>query len=246
MSDDRSDKSAGINCQADLSKVILLCSSRIFREGLKNVIEPFGGYTIISCVDSGAAAQEQAIELGADIVIVLQDDLEIPSFEELRQLKQAVPNIGIAMITSHKEKLYVQAALDAGVDAYALSSVSQEQLHMILNAVSVGATWLDKGVAESVRHSVDQADLSLVAARPMACVSTAANKILSPRECEVIELVVQGLSNREMAEKLVVSVDTIKTHIRNIMHKLGSTHRSDAAFKAITRGLVVIESNIAS
>lgn len=223
------------------TKIAIWTSCEIAYTGLIHVIESFPGYAVVSCVRDGAAALEQSLELSPDILIILEEILERSGFEHIKRIKEAIPQIGIIMITSLHAQETVVAALEAGVNGYCLLTIPREELETALKAVSQGATWLDQSVAHWVTHIQRPAIVGpTLPVLPKESLLSAAHDVLSQREREVLELLVNGLSNREIAARLVVSVDTVKSHNRNIMHKLGSIHRHDTILRAINQGLVQV------
>jgi DNA-binding NarL/FixJ family response regulator len=148
------------------------------------------------------------------------------------EIKKAQPDIRIIMLTTHESDEDVFAALGAGADAYCLKTIETAELGAVLKTVSTGAAWLDPAIARRVLRSVQPAPTKS-GNQSFGLVTN-----LSPRELEVLGLVVEGLSNQQMAQRLVVSNDTIKSHMRHIMEKLLVSDRTQAAVKALKMGLI--------
>jgi DNA-binding NarL/FixJ family response regulator len=154
----------------------------------------------------------------------------ISGIDAAREIKTKLPETRVIMLTSHERDEDVLAALAAGADGYCLKTIEMEQLATAINSVQSGAVWLDPAVARFVIQN---------------CLGSAPAKSakqttfpLSDRELEVLALVVDGLSNQEIAKRLIVSETTVKTHMRHIMEKLAVTDRTQAAVKALRQGLV--------
>ncbi|MGH9550385.1 MAG: LuxR C-terminal-related transcriptional regulator, partial [Terriglobales bacterium] len=149
----------------------------------------------------------------------------------------AQPDVRIIMITTHDRDQDVFAALGAGADGYALKTIGRAELAIALKAVAGGAIWLDRGIAGCVLRSITAATTATASSPQLPKVAERLSNPLSPRELEVLELLVEGLTNHEMAQRLHVSIDTVKSHMRHIMEKLMVSDRTQAAVKAIKSGL---------
>jgi DNA-binding NarL/FixJ family response regulator len=132
------------------------------------------------------------------------------------------------MLTSHKQDVEVIGALSSGADAYCIKGTSIEQLRMAIAAVQEGASYLDPQIARRVLDHL----------KPPVLAATEAVAQLSQRELEVLKLMVEGLSNPEIAAALYLSPNTVKTHVRGIMNKLAVDDRVQAAVVALRAGLV--------
>lgn len=183
-------------------------------------------------------------ELKPNVVLM---DIGLPAIDGIEatgQIKKNAPNVRVIMLTSHDNDRDVFAALSAGADGYCLKETPTSQLVLAIRAVADGAAWLDPGIASKVlRASVagaapgGRAD-SGTAASGSAGAHGEQKSRLSQREIDVLKLVVEGMSNQAIAEKLYVSVETVKTHMRRIMEKLAVSDRTQAAVKAMREGLL--------
>ncbi|MCX7597087.1 MAG: response regulator transcription factor, partial [Fischerella sp.] len=129
-------------------------------------------------------------------------------------------------LTSHKTETEIIAALSSGADAYCIKGANVERLLSAIAAAVEGATYLDPQIARRVIENL----------KPPSPKGNIAN--LSERELEVLKLMVEGYSNPEIAEKLYLSPNTVKTHVRGIMNKLSVDDRVQAAVTALRSGLV--------
>jgi DNA-binding NarL/FixJ family response regulator len=148
-----------------------------------------------------------------------------------------MPATRVIMLTSHDNDRDIFAALGAGADGYCLKEVSGTQLTMAIRAVANGVAWLDPGVASRVLRACAAISPQALAGED-GTPKTHGPSTLSQRELDVLRLVVEGLSNQEIADKLILSVETVKTHMRHIMEKLAVSDRTQAAVKAMREGLV--------
>ena len=207
----------------------------ITRVGLRLTLEQVPDFRIIGEADDGGAAVNQIQKLKPDIVLM---DIGMPTLdgiEATQQIKRNDVGSRVIVLTSHDNDKDVFAALGAGADGYCLKEISSTQLANAIRTVSDGAAWLDPGVASRVfRAAASLQPSSGGSARG----GGGGQSPLSSREVDVLRLVVEGMSNQEIAEALHLSVETIKTHMRHIMEKLAVTDRTQAAVKAMREGLV--------
>jgi DNA-binding NarL/FixJ family response regulator len=144
-------------------------------------------------------------------------------------IKVATPSLRVVMLTSHTDDTEVIAALSSGADAYCIKGTDVEALANAIRVAAAGAAYLDPKVAQTVVQS-------LATVRPKA--EPPADGLLSGRELEVLQLIVEGLSNTEIGEQLYLSPNTVKTYVKGIMNKLVVSDRVQAAVAAVRRGLV--------
>jgi DNA-binding NarL/FixJ family response regulator len=132
------------------------------------------------------------------------------------------------MLTSHTDETEIIAALSSGADAYCIKGTDVEALASAIRVAASGAAYLDPQIAQKVMQN-------LTPARPKA---EGDEGLLSDREREVLELIVEGLSNTEIGQQLYLSPNTVKTYVKGIMNKLVVSDRVQAAVAAVRRGLV--------
>jgi NarL family two-component system response regulator LiaR len=208
----------------------------ITRVGLRLTLENVPGFSVVGEAADGKTTVKKVAELKPQIVLM---DIGLPLMDGIdatTKIKQEVPGTRVIMLTSHDHDRDIFAALGAGADGYCLKEVSGSQLVMAIRAVADGVAWLAPGVAGRVLRacaSASPAPGTEASAKPSTLASP-----LSQRELEVLKLVVEGLSNQEIADKLILSVETVKTHMRHIMEKLAVSDRTQAAVKAMREGLV--------
>jgi two-component system, NarL family, response regulator LiaR len=211
--------------------ILIVEDQLIARLGLRLILEQVGDFKIVGEAEDGHTAVTSALELAPSVVLM---DIVLPGIdgiEATKQIKAGAPGVRVLMLTSHERDDDVFAALGAGADGYCLKTVSAEQLVLAIRAVADGVAWLDAGIARRVL----QGSLKSTSAPSPAQKSKFA---LSQRELEVLQLIVDGMSNQEIADRLVLSSETIKTHIRHIMEKLTVSDRTQAAVKALREGLI--------
>ncbi len=208
--------------------ILITDDHALVRQGIRDFLELQPDLTVIDEADSGETAARMAGELAPDIVLM---DLVMPGIggvEATRRIKQASPHTQIIVLTSYHEDEYIFPALRAGALSYVLKDVGPEELADTIRKAARG---------ESVLHP-------RVAARVVQEVRGARNDVpnlfteLSDRELDVLRLIADGLSNAEIARKLVISEKTVKGHVSNILSKLHMLDRTQAAIFAWQQGLV--------
>jgi len=226
------------NCETELMDgtphitVLIVEDQLIARIGLRMVIERFPDMKIVGEANNGQSATEKAQSINPSVVIM---DVGMPvmdGIEATKQIKQLVPDARILILTSHDQDDDVFAALAAGADGYCLKDASADTLGSAIRGVNQGASWLDAAISKRVLNSAHKHSVAPARSNPKS-----SKNLLSARESEIIALLVEGLSNQKMAERLIISSETVKTHMRHIMEKLAVTDRTQAAVKALRDGL---------
>jgi two-component system, NarL family, response regulator LiaR len=210
-------------------RVLIVEDDPMMQLGLEQSLTNADGITVIGQADDGYRAVEAASNLKPDVIVM---DIGLPRMDGIaatQQIKTTLPNIRIVMLTSHTAGNEVVASLASGADAYCVKGTSVDGLLRAIASAYEGASYLDPIVArqvmEQLKPTVSSAEASAVGQ-------------LSPRELEVLKLMVEGRSNPEIATALYLSPNTVKTHVRGIMNKLAVDDRVQAAVVALRAGLV--------
>jgi two-component system, NarL family, response regulator LiaR len=201
----------------------------VTRLGLRFIIENEPSLELVGEAVNGADAVNKVRELKPHVVIL---DVEMPVMDGITAagtISREHPDTKIVMLTAHKDEEDVFAALSAGANGYCIKDISDERLLKAIESVYGGDVWLDSTIAAKV---VKALPVQKENAEP------ANGEALSARELEVLQLIVDGFSNPQIAQKLYISNDTVKTHIKRILEKLSATDRTQAAVKALRQGLV--------
>ena len=210
-------------------QVLLVEDDPLMQLGLEQFFADFAEYTVVGQANNGYRAVEMCLQLKPDLVLM---DIGLPQMdgiEATKKIKISLPDTRIIMLTSHNSSTETIAALASGADAYCLKGTSLDGLLTAISAAKEQAVYLDSNIARQV---VQQLQLS----KPNKCDRPTAQ--LSARELEVLELIVDGKTNPEIAETLYLSLSTVKTNIRSIMNKLAVDDRVQAAVFALRSGLV--------
>ncbi|MGI0497043.1 response regulator [Limnospira platensis CENA597] len=208
-------------------RVLIVEDDPMMQLGLEQVLSDCPDITLVGIAEDGYLGVEAAKEKKPDIVIM---DIGLPRLDGIaatKQIKEILPEIRVVMLTSHTAETEVLASLSSGADAYCVKGASVDSLIVAIQAAYEGATYLDPQVARVVMEHL----------KPPTPQTTNLGT-LSPRELEVLKLMVEGKSNPEIAEALYLSPNTIKTHVRGIMNKLAVDDRVMVAVVALRSGLV--------
>ena len=209
-------------------RVLIVEDDPMMQLGLEQSLSSAPGITVIGQVDDGYRAVEEAKRLKPDVVVM---DIGLPRLDGIaatQQIKAAMPEIHVVMLTSHTTENEVVGALSSGADAYCVKGTTVDRLLTAIEAAREGASYLDPLVARQVMNHL----------KPTVVTEPNVVGQLSQRELEVLKLMVDGLSNPEIAAALYLSPNTVKTHVRGIMNKLAVDDRVQAAVVALRAGLV--------
>jgi DNA-binding NarL/FixJ family response regulator len=208
-------------------RILLADDHAIVRQGLRLLIESQPEMTVIGEAADGDAVVAQAQALHPDVVVM---DISMPVTSGLaatRRLKQLQPGLVVLVLTRHDEDPYLQELLRAGASGYVLKQSPPPQLLQAIRIVGAGGIYLDPAITARV------ADGLLDGRRDGA---RAPDGAISDRETEVLRLVAVGHSNKEVADRLAISVKTVEVHKANAMRKLGLTGRVDVIRHGVLQG----------
>lgn len=207
-------------------RVVIADDHPIVRQGLEVVLNAQSDMTLVGQATNGEEAVRLARDLQPDVIIM---DLQMPvkdGLTAINEIDRSGISTSILVLTSFPEDDNVFAAIKAGAAGFLLKDSPPEQLLGAIRTVYRGESALHPTIARKLIQEIKQpAELPPV------------EKPLTPRELEVLQFVAHGLSNREIAEELGVSVRTVTTHVRNILDKLHLANRTQAALYAIEKGI---------
>jgi|SRR4030095_6943035 DNA-binding NarL/FixJ family response regulator len=207
-------------------RVLIAEDHATVREGLKLILSAQSDIEVVGDAGDGRAAVALTEQLQPDIVLM---DISMPGLNGQKataKLKECCPHVHVLALTRHQEDGYLQQMLRAGASGYVLKQSPPAELLHAIRAVANGGKYLDSAVAGKMMGSY--------AGRGV--VSSEAFSELSERETEVLRLISWGHSNKEIANRLALSVKTIESHKANAMKKLGMTSRIDIVRYAVVQG----------
>jgi DNA-binding NarL/FixJ family response regulator len=210
--------------------LVIVENREISRVAIRSLLRSYPNMEVIGEAADGRRAVEITIEKQPAVVLL---DLRLPimdGIEASRLIQADCPRTGILIFTASDSGDDVFAALAAGAAGYCLKGCTGEQLADAIRTVASGGAYLDRDVALKVLQYVREMD-------PSKKSSSHKNRyLLSPREIEVLHLLVEGLTNQRIAEQLAVSTETVKKHVTHILQKLAVADRTQAAVKAVRHG----------
>ncbi|MEM7332277.1 MAG: response regulator transcription factor [Chloroflexota bacterium] len=208
--------------------VLIVDDHEVVRQGVKTFLEMQPDFDVIGEADSGETAVKLAAEHAPDVVLL---DLLMPGMDGVmatRQIKDVSPRSQIIILTSYHQDEHIFPAIQAGALSYLLKNVKPAVLAEAVRKAAVQEAMLDPNVAARIireLHSPNRTNLNPYME-------------LTERELEILQLVAKGLSNAEIAEKLFVTVKTVRSHMSNILSKLHLRDRTQAAVYAWREGIV--------
>ena len=215
-------------------RVVIADDHQILREGLKQLLLAAGDIEIVGEAGDGAEAVEQALALRPDIVVM---DLMMPrvdGIEATARIKAEAPEVEVIALTSFIEEARVVAAIEAGASGFLLKDAEADELAAAIRSAAAGEVHLDPAIAGIVARRMREGGGAAGGGARVGDGIAA----LTARERDVLARVARGLPNRHIAEDLGITERTARTHVSNILAKLGLASRTQAALYAVERKLV--------
>ncbi|PZD73295.1 Transcriptional regulatory protein LiaR [Acaryochloris thomasi RCC1774] len=207
-------------------RVLIVEDDPLVQLGLEQALVDYVELTVVGLVDDGYLAVEAILEKRPDLVLM---DLGLPGLDGIeitQRVKEKLPDLKVVILTSHTSDEEVFAALSSGADAYCVKGGGIELLLTAIASVSQGSLYLDVKIAHTILQEM-RSSPTVKLEHP-----------LTEREFDVLRLLVEGLNNTEIAGRLYISPNTVKSHMRGLMSKLAVSDRVQVAVKALRAGLV--------
>ncbi|MBV9364309.1 MAG: response regulator transcription factor [Solirubrobacterales bacterium] len=218
-------------------RVLIADDQPVVRDGLAMLLGLIDDVEIVGTAADGIEAVEQARAERPDIVLI---DLRMPRLEgaeATRQILDSLPETRVLVLTTYAEDEFLFPALQAGARGYLTKDATAEEIEQAIRALIAGQTYLDPAVQQRLVTAVLDQDPPTPVGEPAPASASNLPDELTPREAEVLKLIALGLSNSEIADKLVLSNATVKTHINRIFYKTGARDRAQAVRYAYKHGL---------
>lgn len=219
-------------------RVLLVEDHTMTRMGLSLVLSQASGITLIAEAEDGQKGVDLAKELLPDVILM---DIGLPvidGIEATKIIKEAGLNSKILMFTSRDSEDDVFASLSSGADGYVMKGINPEQLQSAIKAVNEGTAWLDPAIARLVLSNIQRHDKNATPSKTGTDTAKVNAYGLTDRELDVLNLIVEGLTNIQIAEKLVIAKATAKAHVHSILQKLYAENRTQATITALKERLV--------
>jgi NarL family two-component system response regulator LiaR len=212
------------------TRIFIADDHAMLREGMRELLEKEKDFELVGEAADGEEAVRLAGRLKPDIVIM---DIVMPKLngiEATKQIKQVSPSTALLILTAYSDIRYIIGLLEAGADGYLLKNSPGKDVIRAIRAVRSGESVLD---SEVTRKLVQR--LANLSRNPD---EREASGQLTSREIEILKWASRGLSNKELSEKLFISLRTVKAHMTNIFNKLGCSSRTDAIIKGLKQGYI--------
>lgn len=218
-------------------RVLLVDDQSLFREGLSTLLSVWDDIEVVGEANNGQEALEQTAMLKPDVILM---DLRMPVLDGVaatRKLQQDFPQVHVIVLTTFDDDEHIFEALRAGAVGYLLKDVQSNKLVEAIRAAAQGESFLQPSVAAKVIAEFTRVNTAAAESVPKNT-EQALVEPLSERELEVLAILSEGASNKEIAAQLYIAEGTVKNHITNILGKLGVRDRTQAALKARELNLI--------
>ena len=203
-------------------KVLIIESETLARVGIRTILSSEPDLEIVGETETSSRGFELFRETSPDVTLMSLRLFEACAVDEVERFLEFAPKAKIIVIASHAGDAEISRSLQNGAFGYVLKDVSESDLLQAIRAVAAGRKFIPPNVAEILTESFGQ-------------------EALTPSEQKILQMIVPGKSNKEIAYLLGITENTVKTHIKNIFEKLGVSDRTTAATLAIRRGLVRVD-----
>jgi len=222
-----------MSASAGTVRIIVADDHHVVRTGFAALLDTQPDFTVVGTACDGAEAVRICRELSPDVALM---DVRMPVMDGIEATRQLAGPIGprILILTTFDLDQYVYDALCAGASGFLLKDVTAERLFDAVRIIAAGEALLAPAVTRRLII-----EFTRLRPKPEGAPPTAALATLTPRETQVLRLVAEGLSNTEIAGRLVVTEETVKTHVSRMLSKLGLRDRTQAVVTAYETGLVV-------
>jgi DNA-binding NarL/FixJ family response regulator len=211
-------------------RILIADDHALVRRGARSVLHSRHGWRVVAEAENGREAIRKAIDLKPDVAVVDIGMPDLDGIEVARQIREAVPDTKVLVLTMHESDHMVRRALDAGANGYLLKSDLTDSLRQAVKAVAEGERFLTPKVSEIVLHG-------FLKTKSQHQSGERAGARTTPREIEIIRLLAGGKTNKEIATLLGIAVRTVETHRSRIMLKLGVHSLAELIHYAMRNGL---------
>lgn len=214
--------------------VLLVEDHELYRMGLSMVLEKAEDIHLAAEAVDGLDGVKKAREFSPDVILM---DIGLPNMdgiEATQRIKEFLPDVKVLIFTSRNGDKDVFESFKAGADGYIMKGASPEQTITAIKSVYEGVGWIDPGIAKIVFSNLQRPTLPT----PPVASGSKNSYGLTERELDVLALMVEGLSNPQIADKLVITRATAKAHVHSILQKLCAATRTQATVTAMKEGLV--------
>jgi DNA-binding NarL/FixJ family response regulator len=217
----------------DRIRILIADDHAVVREGTRHILEQEQDLEVVAEAADGGEAVELATELKPDVAII---DIAMPhvdGIEATRRIKELCPGIGVLILSAYDDDQFVFSLLEAGAAGYLLKDVHGRELIDAVRAVHAGESVLHPSIARKVLNRFVSRAEKIKRREPL--------ETLSQREKEILRLATRGLSNKDIAEQLFLSVRTVQGHLTHIFNKLQVGSRTEAVVRGLKEGWITLD-----
>lgn len=222
-------------------KLVIIDDHQLFREGVKRILEFEETFVVVAEGEDGKEAVDLVQEYSPDVVLLDINMKEVNGIEATRQLVEAYPNTKVMILSIHDDESYVTHALKTGASGYMLKEMDSDELIEAVKIVADGGSYIHPKVTHKLvneyRRIVNSGSKGMGYQQPEVQMPL---HLLTSRECEVLQLLSDGKSNRSIGDALFISEKTVKNHVSNILQKMNVNDRTQAVVTAIKNGWVEV------
>ncbi len=209
-------------------RLLIADDHRMLREGLRRSLTDLG-YHIVGEARNGLEAVDLAAAIQPDVILMDVAMPELGGVEATKQIKDRLPGAHVVMLTMHADQEILAEAIRAGASGYLVKDCSTDEIASAIDSVVMGETALSPRLAATMLAEVRRQESS-----------SQTERVITPREEEVLQLIADGCSTPEVAEQLFISQKTVKNHLASIYQKLDARDRTQAVLQAVRMGIVSI------
>ena len=222
-------------------KIALIDDHKLFREGVKRILSFEPSFDVVAEADDGSEAKDIVAKHQPDIVLMDINMPDMNGIEATKELLAQFPDLKVIILSIHEDESYVTHALQTGAQGYLLKEMDTDSLMEAIKVVYDGGSYLHPKVTHNLveeyrklakNNQSNNSVMDIEYRKPL--------HLLTKRECQVLQLLSEGQSNRKIAETLVISEKTVKNHVSNILQKMNVDDRTQAVVTAIRNGWVEV------
>lgn len=218
--------------------VLLVEDHELYRMGLAMLLNNAEGINLIAEASDGLEGIKKAKDFTPNVILM---DIGLPTMdgiEATQRIKDIMPEVKILIFTSRESEHDIFESFKAGADGYIMKGASPEQTIQAIKAVNEGVGWIDPAIAKIVFSNLQKPIMSNTVTTEIINKKDKNSYGLTERELDVLSLMVDGLTNPQIADKLVITRATAKAHVHSILQKLSATSRTQATVMAMKEGLI--------
>ncbi|MEC2071275.1 response regulator transcription factor [Alkalihalophilus marmarensis] len=225
-------------------RIVLIDDHQLFREGVKRILAMEPGFEIVADGEDGSEARALVDEHRPDVILMDINMPKVNGVEATRELVAAYPNVRVLILSIHDDETYVTHVLKTGASGYLLKEMDAGALIEAVKVVASGGSYIHPKVTHNLikeyRRLATEDDKYEESIGFREVEYRKPLHILTRRECEVLQLMTDGQSNRAIGESLYISEKTVKNHVSNILQKMSVNDRTQAVVEAIKKGYVIV------